>query len=397
MRRAGRTARRRRRHARQVHDARAGSSTSSSPPGEDPSAFVGALLPGSLTGGPAATARWGAGPAFVVEADEYAGNFDPYRPAIAIITSVEWDHPDVFADEAAVAAAFERWSSCGRTPRRAPVLVANVGDAGAARLVERLADWPGRVVATCLVDGADAAAGRGRRSARSGPQPDRPGAPGTDHRGRSGRDELESCTAWTPGGPRRVRLPTAGRHNAANALGVAGAALALGVRRDRSSSGLAIVRGASAGGSSSRASAARRRRLRRLRPPPDGDPRDDPPRFGSASPAGRLWAVYEPLTFHRTAALLDAFARALAEADAVAIADIWAGRDPDTTVASAARLAAAVRGATPGHRRGGAGHASKRLRRGWPARSRPGDVVLVMGGGRSYRIGELLLEALEAG
>jgi hypothetical protein len=28
---------------------------------------------------------------------------------------------------------------------------------------------------------------------------------------------------------------------------------------------------------------------------------------------------------------------------------------------------------------------------------RSGDVVLVMGGGRSYRIGELLLEHLEAG
>jgi pyruvate/2-oxoglutarate/acetoin dehydrogenase E1 component len=28
---------------------------------------------------------------------------------------------------------------------------------------------------------------------------------------------------------------------------------------------------------------------------------------------------------------------------------------------------------------------------------RDGDVVLVMGGGRSYRIGELLLELLEAG
>src|SRR5207245_345054 len=43
-------------------------------------------------------------------------------------------------------------------------------------------------------------------------------------------------------------------------------------------------------------------------------------------PDRRVWAVYEPLTYHRTAALLDEFARALAGADAVAIADIWAGR-----------------------------------------------------------------------
>ncbi len=68
-------------------------------------------------------------------------------------------------------------------------------------------------------------------------------------------------------------------------------------------------------------------------------------------PGRRVWAVYEPLTYHRTAALLDAFADVLAAADAVAIADIWAGRDPDTTIASAAGLAAAVAARRAGHRR----------------------------------------------
>ena len=78
--------------------------------GVDPGAFVGALLPASVTGiGVAATARRGEGAPFVVEADEYAGNFDPYRPAVAVLTSAEWDHPDVFADREAVLAAFEAW------------------------------------------------------------------------------------------------------------------------------------------------------------------------------------------------------------------------------------------------------------------------------------------------
>ena len=50
--------------------------------GLDPSAFVGALLPAALVGGPdASTVRVGSGRHFVVEADEYAGNFDAYRPA----------------------------------------------------------------------------------------------------------------------------------------------------------------------------------------------------------------------------------------------------------------------------------------------------------------------------
>ena len=111
-------------------------------------------------------------------------------------------------------------------------------------------------------------------------------------------------------------------------------------------------------------------------------------------PGRRVWAVYEPLTFHRTAALLPAFADVLAEADAVAVADIWAGRDPDTTIASrggarrgrARRAGRASSSAAPG---------SVEATAAWLAReTRPGDVVLVMGGGRSYRIGEVLLEEL---
>jgi len=111
-------------------------------------------------------------------------------------------------------------------------------------------------------------------------------------------------------------------------------------------------------------------------------------------PGRRIWAVYEPLTYHRTAALLDEFAGALAEADAVAIADIWAGRDPDTTVASAAGLAEAVSRRAPGIEVAAPG--SVEATATWLAGEvRRGDAVLVMGGGRSYRIGELLLEALE--
>ena len=64
--------------------------------GRDPSAFVGALLPADDAGDAPSTARSGSGTVFVVEADEYAGNFDAYRPDVAVLTSAEWDHPDVF-------------------------------------------------------------------------------------------------------------------------------------------------------------------------------------------------------------------------------------------------------------------------------------------------------------
>ena len=92
--------------------------------------------------------------------------------------------------------------------------------------------------------------------------------------------------------------------------------------------------------------------------------------------------------------MLDEFAEVLATADAVAIADIWASRDPDTTITSAAALAEAVARRRPGID-GGRARARWRQTAAWLAGEvRPGDAVLVMGGGKSYRIAELLLEAL---
>jgi UDP-N-acetylmuramate-alanine ligase len=83
----------------------------------------------------------------------------------------------------------------------------------------------------------------------------------------------------------------------------------------------------------------------------------------------------------------------LATADAVVIADIWAGRDPDTTITSAAALAAAVAGRNPAIPVVAPGSVEATAR--WLAGEvLPGDAVLVMGGGRSYRIGEELLELL---
>ena len=194
-------------------------------------------------------------------------------------------------------------------------------------------------------------------------------------------------------GPVAARLRTAGRHNAANALGVAAAALALGTPPASIVDGLSSVVGVG-------------RRLERKGESNGVVVYDDYGHHPTAiretigavrqrEPGRRIWAVYEPLTYHRTAALLDDFADALATADAVAVADIWAGRDPDTTVASAQGLASAVGARRPDLPIGAPG--SVEATADWLAgQVRPGDAVLVMGGGRSYRIGERLLEALEA-
>ena len=112
-------------------------------------------------------------------------------------------------------------------------------------------------------------------------------------------------------------------------------------------------------------------------------------------PGRRVWAVYEPLTFHRTAAMLAQFADVLVErrrsGDRGHLGRPRPGHDD--------RL-----GGRPGGRRSRpAGRISRSLprarsrrpRTGWPTEVRAGDVVLVMGGGASYRIGERLLARLE--
>ena len=349
-----------------------------------------------------ATARWGHGDAFVVEADEYAGNFDAYRPGIMVLTSLEWDHPDVFADVEAVSAAFEAWIRAAADRISWPVLIANVGDPNVAALCHRLRrDWPGNLVVTAVVD-----ADTQRLTGFLRGMADEFGRPGTDGVVHPAGVILGRIVASTPaattvqifsqthvGEPITIALPTAGRHNAANALGVFGAARTLGLPPEVAAAGLASFAGIG-------------RRLERKGEVAGVVVYDDYGHHPTAiretlaavrqrEPGRPVWAVYEPLTFHRTAAMLGAFADVLSAADGVAIADIWAGRDPDTTIASAVGLAAAVAARRPGLpviAPGSVDDTADRL----AETVRPGDVVLVMGGGASYRIGDRLLERLEA-
>jgi UDP-N-acetylmuramate--alanine ligase len=353
--------------------------------GLDPWAFVGALLPAGLTGGMPSTARWGTrvDAPFVVEADEYAGNFDAYRPGLAVLTSAEWDHPDVFADRAAVVDCFAEWLERAAESGR-PVLVANVADSGVALVAEllRRRSWPGQILGAALVSEASAApAGAPEGSPKLLGSVERAGPDGT---------QLKLEGDWLER-PLSVRLRLAGRHNASNAICVAGAALGLGVKPDALAGGLESFTGVG-------------RRLERK-----GEGRgvvvyDDYGHHPTAiretlaavrqlEPGRRIWAVYEPLTYHRTAAMLEEFAEVLSGADGVAVAEIWASRDPDTTITSAEKLAAAVARKRPEIVAEAPGSVEETA--AWLAtRVKPGEAVLVMGGGKSYRIAELLLEAL---
>jgi UDP-N-acetylmuramate--alanine ligase len=355
--------------------------------GRDPSGFVGAILPSSIAGPVRGVARFGSGTDFIVEADEYAGNFDAYRPDIAVLVSAEWDHPDVFADETAVVEAFAAW--IGRTragPHGEPTLVANVGDHGVRRVVAALEGWPGRRVTVRLDDEAELDGDGPPRVADAtlaarivAEDPD-----GTD---------LEIRGLHGPGAaPDRVRLHLIGHHMAIDGLMAAAGALAAGVAAADILTGLATFEGVGrrfelkgeAGGVTVLDDYAHHPTALRLT-------------MGAARqrfPGRRLWAVYEPLTFHRTAAMLERFAEVLAEADRAAVIDIWAVRDPDTTITSAAALAEAAsrRTTTPVEAIGSPEDGAE-----WLAdHVEPGDVVLVMGGGRSYVAAEQLVERLQA-
>ncbi|HXX59929.1 MAG TPA: cyanophycin synthetase [Candidatus Sulfotelmatobacter sp.] len=344
--------------------------------GRDPSAAIGALLPVDLSGSPAATARWGRGSWMVVEADEYADNFAPYHPAVAVILNAEWDHPDVFADRAAVVDMLVTWVRASPTP---PLVVVNLGDPGGREVAARLADLGGRLRPFALLGPDGPAAG------------DLPAGTVTGWIASAGPEGDRLAISGLPGGDIMADVHLPGRQYAADALAAATAGAAADLAPAQIAAGLASFRGV-----------GRRLELK-------GEPRgiavlDDYGHHPTAIrgtlaavrqryPGRRVWAVYEPLTFHRTAAMLDAFAEVLATADRAVIADIWANRDPDRTTTSAQALADATsarasgwQATAPGSPEATADHLA--------ARVEPGDVVLVMGGGRSYVIAERLTELL---
>jgi UDP-N-acetylmuramate--alanine ligase len=360
--------------------------------GLDPSAFVGALLPVTLVDGPdPSTVRVGRGRHFVVEADEYAGNFDAYRPVIGGLTNADWDHPDVFPDRAAVVAAFVGWVRGFSGGGDQPLLVANVGDAGVQEVLADLRDWAGRLVVVLVTDRPG-----DPRTVRAALAQAHTTALGRAHpivacwRPPSGEGDLE-IHGLDEGASVAARLALPGRHNAENGLVAAGVAWAAGATPGAIVRSLASYPGVG-------------RRLE-LKCDAGGvvvfDDYGHHPTAMKATfatvrgqhPGRRLWAVYEPLTYHRTAAMLEEFAAVLATADQVAIAEIHAGRDPDITITSAATLADAVaRRGTPAWAPGTVEETAAWL----TGRVEPGDVVLVMGGGRSYLIADRLAASLAA-
>jgi UDP-N-acetylmuramate--alanine ligase len=329
--------------------------------GIDPTVEVGAFI-----GAWGASVRAGNGPPFVVEADEFGDNFLNYHPAAAIVTNVEMDHPDYFADAEAVMASFERFVR-GMQPDAAVggrLLVVAADDAGAVELADRLADWDGRVI-------------------RYGPGGDVV-ATSVELDRRGSRFRLFG---------RRFETSLAGAHNVANATAALLVARELGADLDRLAAGLRSFAGAG-------------RRMELIVDTPTVTVYDDyghhPTEVRAAiaaarqkvGPGRRLWAVFEPHMYSRTALLLDAFSTAFTDADEVVIAEIFASRDTPEAMAatSAEALADAIERASgvPSIAVGDVDATTEYV----ADHLGTGDAVLVMGAGKSYRIARGLAERL---
>jgi UDP-N-acetylmuramate--alanine ligase len=354
--------------------------------GLEPSFIVGGDIPQLGT-----NAAAGEGDVFVIEADEYDHTFLGLRPEIAVVTVVEWDHPDCYPTPESMQGAFQRFLA--RVPPEG--LVVACGDEPTVReLVGRMEEWKNG-----WMDSRPADPGREKT--------ERPGTPRMVTYGlNSGNDwRAFDLRPNTYGGydfsvstnlpiSQPSNLPTfqsstsiPGAHNVKNGLAALIVAHALGVPLDQATAALADFKGVGrrfevkgqAGGitvvddyahhpTEIRATLAAAR----------------------ASYLGRgVWAVFQPHTFSRTRALLDDFATAFGDADHVLIVDIFPAREVDDGSVTSrdilarmnhpdARYVGSLKDATDYL----ADHLS------------PGDLLITLGAGDGYRVGKMVMQRM---
>jgi UDP-N-acetylmuramate--alanine ligase len=336
--------------------------------GADPSYVIGGILSGTGLG-----ADPGGGPAFVVEADESDGSFLMLSPDAAIVTCVEADHLDNYADLAQIEAAFLAFA---RKITSGGLLVACADDPGARDLARRAAADPAGELRVMTYGSA----------------------PDADYRLSDVRPRgmaTRLTVTGTPGsrahgaGPVTMDIGVPGRHNALNATGAFALAAELGLAPGQIAAGLAAYGGA--------------RRRMELTGLADGvqvvdsyahHPTELAADLAAArdvTTGGRVIALFQPHLFSRTRIFAAEFGAALGLADEVLVLDIYAAReDPEPGVTG--RL---VSDAVPGGRavflpdRASAPDVVAGL-------AKPGDLVLTMGAGDVTALGPQIVAALRA-
>jgi UDP-N-acetylmuramate--alanine ligase len=300
--------------------------------GADPAFFVGGEVPGFGPDRDAANAGWGEGEWVVAEADESDGSFLRLEPEIAVVTNVEMDHHSHWGSVARLREAFRDFAAPARD-----VVVPAGGELD------------------------EFAAGR------------------ASHR----------FDAGSPG-PAGLWLGVPGRHNLLNARAALAAAGAAGFEPDAVAAALAGFPGV-------------RRRLE-LKGERDGtrvydDYAHHPTEVAAALAAlreldpERLVVAFQPHLYSRTKALAEQFGAALSRADEVVVLDVYPAREqPVGELVGVSGLDVARAAADRmGGRRVTWAPTLERAQSALARRLAPGAVVVTVGAGDVFEVGEALL------
>jgi UDP-N-acetylmuramate--alanine ligase len=331
--------------------------------GQDPSYLIGGMVTNL-----GRNARAGNGKAFVIEADEYDRMFLGIRPRVAVVTNVEYDHPDCFPNPQDLHLAFKEF--VGNLDADG-VLVVCREDQGALNLLKE-------------------AARLGRQTRIYGLKADEHGQVKGYHAENLhvSREGGLAFTAYHDGHfLAEVSLQIPGEHNARNALAAIAVTDLLGLPVDEAAEALGEFTGTG--------------RRFEVKGEANGivviddyahHPTEIKATLAAARlryPGRRIVAVWQPHTVARTRALFDDFTRAFSEADYVLVTEVYAAREPRRGDFSAKKVVEAmdhpqVRFVAE------SGSAIDIL----SADLRPGDILLVMSAGDATNISKYLLATL---
>ena len=309
----------------------------------DPTVMIGGTLPLLGTGH-----RVGKGKTIILESCEYCNSFLSFFPTVAVILNVEADHLDFFKDLADVERSFRAFADL--VPEGGTVL-ANGED---ANTMEALAGKEG-VVTFGLESGDFHAANL------------------TWDGGRSSFDLVHDGETVC-----HIRLRIPGLHNVKNAIAAASASCILGIPGEAIARGLGDFRGAG-------------RRFEYKGKINGADVYDDYAHhpgelkalLDMAATLGyeRVICAFQPHTYTRTKALFHEFAEVLAQPDVTYLAEIFAAREKNEVGITSQDLADAVEGAK-------AAPSLEVLTQWLAEEARPGDLILTVGAGNIYTVGE---------
>ena len=338
--------------------------------GLDPTAVIGGKL--SAFG---SNARLGRGEYMVVEADESDRSFLRLTPTVAVVTNIDEEHLEAYRDFDDLREAFLDFAN--KVPFYGAV-IACVDDPHVRSLVPRMR----RRVMTYGLDAAGADV-RGADVAHDGGTWTCQVVAGPGLKDAAGLREAPRSPLCS------LRLAIPGRHNLQNALAAVAVGLELGLDAERVAGALASFAGAD-------------RRFQRLGEAAGVLVIDDyghhPTEIRAvldaarASLGRRLIVAFQPHRYSRTARLMDRFGPALAQADELVLAGIYAaGEDPIPGVTIEA-LAETMRPQLAGRL-----HLARTLDdvvAAVASLARPGDAVITLGAGSIGTVGPKVLAAL---